>query len=569
MTGYLRTLPPGYTPPQIRAQGDLLVLRERILQTLLLSGAVLGVVTLGIVGASGIASREWTIVYPLGGMVFSFLLLAALRRLPFSARANPLIIIVYLGGLWILYKSGLGGGLGGIFLFASTVLAAVLGGGRMILVSIIVNLITLIVIGGGMSYGYIVIPPFTDFMGNSSVLKNWIIYLASFFVVIIIAGTGQIVLSNGVNSILRRLSDLAHDLEMERQSLEKRVQDRTADVERRLVQIRTAAAISRSISSVLDTQTLLQQVVDLIHDQLGLYYVGLFLLEDNAQFAVLKSGTGEAGKNMIAAGHRLPVGGTSMIGQATSTHQPRIALDVGSEPARFNNPNLPLTRSELALPIIGREKVLGALTIQSSQPGAFDENDILILQGIADSLATALENANLFQQTQENLEEIRSLNRVFLQQEWSEAISNLGNLAYTYESGASPEKTSASDQLIKIPIMLREQEIGRLIIETETGSLSSEESNFVDAVVTQTALALENARLLGETQRRALQEQKVNQVSASFSRSMNIEDILKAAVRELGQLPSVAEVSIKLVPPEETVVAKGMGGNGRNRENSK
>jgi GAF domain-containing protein len=566
MISFLSTLPPAYTPPHIKAQGDLMILRDRILQTLLLSGAGLGVLTLIILGASGIATRQWAIVIPLGVMVFSFLALAGLRNLPYGTRAQPLILIVYLGGVWILYKSGLGGGVGGIFLFASTALAAVLVGGRTIAASLLANLVALLVIGGGMSYGYIVIPPFTDFMGNSAVLKNWIIYIASFFVVIIIAGTGQIVLSNGVNSILKKQSDLTQDLELERQSLEKRVQDRTKDLQRRLVQIRTAAAISRSISSVLDTTSLLQQVVDLIHDQLDLYYVGVFMLDDTGQFAVLKSGTGESGRNMIAAGHRLPVGGTSMIGQAAITRQPRIALDVGAESIRFSNPNLPLTRSELALPIIGREEVLGALTIQSIQPDAFDEDDILILQGIADSLATAIENADLFQKTQENLDEIRSLNRVFLQQEWGEAVSYLGDLAYTYESPI-PEKKLSGGQQIEIPIMLRDQEIGHLMIETETGSLSPEESNFVDAVVTQTAMALENARLLGETQRRALQEQKVNQVSSAFSRSMNIEDILKTAVRELGQLPAVAEVSIKLVPSEETAIPKGMGGNGRNQEN--
>ena len=117
--------------------------------------------------------------------------------------------------------------------------------------------------------------------------------------------------------------------------------------------------------------------------------------------------------------------------------------------------------------------------------------------------------------------------------------------------------------------MLRGQEIGHLVIETETGILSSEENSFVDAVVTQTALALESARLLGETQRRAQQEEKVNQVSASFSRSMNIEDILKSAVRELGQMPSVSEVSIKLVPPKESVLESSKGDNGRNQEKSR
>jgi GAF domain-containing protein len=117
--------------------------------------------------------------------------------------------------------------------------------------------------------------------------------------------------------------------------------------------------------------------------------------------------------------------------------------------------------------------------------------------------------------------------------------------------------------------VLRGQEIGHLVIETEAGALSSDENSFIDAVVAQTALALESARLLGETQRRAQQEQKVNQVSASFSRSMNIEDILKSAVRELGQMPSVAEVSIKLVPPKESALVSSKGDNGRNQEKSR
>ena len=286
MMSFLSTLPPRYTPPHIGAQGDLPVLRERILQTTLLSGAGLGIMTLIILGASGIASRQWAIVIPLGVMIVSFLALAMLRNLPFATRAYPLIVIVYLGGLWILLKSGLGGGVGGFFLLASTVLAAVLVGGMMTTVSVIVNVVTLMVVGSGMSYGFIVIPPFTDFMGNSVDLKNWIIYIGAFFIVIILAGTGQIVLSTGINAILRKQNDLTHDLEIERQSLEERVQNRTKDLQHRLAQIRTATIISRSISSVLETQSLLQQVVDLIQNQLDLYYVGAFMLDDNSQFAV-------------------------------------------------------------------------------------------------------------------------------------------------------------------------------------------------------------------------------------------------------------------------------------------
>ncbi len=129
---FLGALPPTYTPPHIKTKGDLLVLRDRILQTLLLSGAGLGVLTLIILRITGIAMRQWSIVIPLGIMVFSFLILAALRNLSYNTRAYILIAGVFLGGVWILYKSGLGGGVGGIFLFASTALTAVRLCGRVI-----------------------------------------------------------------------------------------------------------------------------------------------------------------------------------------------------------------------------------------------------------------------------------------------------------------------------------------------------------------------------------------------------------------------------------------------------
>lgn len=474
-----------------------------------------------------------------------------------------MIAIIYLAGVWILLRTGLGGGLGGFFLFAATVLAAILIGEIFAGATILINIVTLIIIGIGMSSGFIQLPPYTDFMGNSSVSRNWIVYIATVFVVLVVAGAALIVLSYGVKAILRSQTELTNDLVEERASLEKRVADRTDDLQRRLIQIRTAAAISRTISAVLDPQSLLQIVVDLVHEQLDLYYVGVFLVDDTHQNAVLRAATGEAGQKMIVAGHHLPIGGSSMIGQTIALKNSRIALDVGVEPIRFNNPYLPLTRSEMALPLISRDRVIGAMTIQSTEPEAFDEDDTLVLQGVVDSLATALENGRLYQQSQANLAEISAMNRVFLEQQWADTGNSLGDLIYTYENPASTNWVGSGPQ-IQIPIVLRDQVLGQFIIEADTSSFSSEDIDFVEAISSQTALALENARLLSESQRRASQELKVNQVSATFSKSMNIEEILRATVRELGHLPSVAEVSIRLVPPDEP--AKGQydaGNNGR------
>ncbi len=322
------------------------------------------------------------------------------------------------------------------------------------------------------------------------------------------------------------------------------------EVSRRLVQLQTAADVSRTISSVLDPQELLQQVVDLIKVRFDLYYVGLFLLDDKKENAVLRAGTGEPGQIMVNRSHHLAVGGTSMIGWATRNRQARISLDTDYEETRFSNPLLPSTRSEMALPILTRAEVLGALSIQSEQRNAFDENDILVLQSIADSLAVALDNARLFQQARDSIDEIRRLNQAYLHTAWEEAIEQHDALKFTYES---KNIVTSESTPVSVPISLRDQVIGSLELETSQSGLSDEEKAFIESVTIQTALALENARLLEQTRRRASQEEKINQIVTQFSRSANVEQILKSTLQELGQLPNVAEVTVQLLHRGEEI----------------
>lgn len=160
------------------------------------------------------------------------------------------------------------------------------------------------------------------------------------------------------------------------------------------------ARVSRSVASILDLQILLNRTVDIICDEFGFYYAGVFLVEPTGQYAVLKAGRGEAGKAMLAEGHKLLIGGTSMVGDAIQQRTGHIALDVGKEAIFFKNPHLPKTRSEMALPLIAGDEVIGALTVQSEQEAAFSESDIAALQTMADQLAVAIQNARLHQQNQ-------------------------------------------------------------------------------------------------------------------------------------------------------------------------
>jgi PAS domain S-box-containing protein len=182
--------------------------------------------------------------------------------------------------------------------------------------------------------------------------------------------------------------------------------------------LQTAAEVARATSGTLDLDELVQQVVDLLHERFGLYYAGLFLVDQSGsegepgKWAILRAGTGEAGRRMVGQGHRLEIGGESMIGWCIANSQARIALDVGEEAVRFENPFLPETRSELALPLVSRGEAIGALTIQSTQEAAFSGEDIAVLQTMASQVANALENTRLFAQAQLRAEEMVVLNEL-------------------------------------------------------------------------------------------------------------------------------------------------------------
>lgn len=173
---------------------------------------------------------------------------------------------------------------------------------------------------------------------------------------------------------------------------------------RRATLLNAAAQVSRNISSILDPDELLPRTVDIICDEYGFYYAGIFLierLEDGQDWAVLKAGRGKAGQIMIEHNHKLAVGGRSMVGACTALNDARIALDVGKEAVWFNNPFLPDTRSEMALPLAVGGRVIGALTVQSTDEAAFSEEDISSLQAMADQLAVAINNARLHQQNEQ------------------------------------------------------------------------------------------------------------------------------------------------------------------------
>lgn len=192
-----------------------------------------------------------------------------------------------------------------------------------------------------------------------------------------------------------RLLEQTQALLSEREAAQQENERLLKETQHRSERLHTAAQVSRAASSILDVDALIEQSVNLIQEKFEFYYVGLFLVEGD--HAVLKAGTGEAGRTQLERRHRLKLGGGSMIGWSIQNKQAKIALDVGEEKVNFfKNPILPLTRSEMALPLISREEALGALTIQSVEERAFSDEDITLLQTMADQLANAMNNGRLF-----------------------------------------------------------------------------------------------------------------------------------------------------------------------------
>ncbi len=219
--------------------------------------------------------------------------------------------------------------------------------------------------------------------------------------------------------------------------------------ERRAALLHAANLVGQQVTSILDLDELLPRTVDVICDAYGFYYAGVFLVDPSGQWAVLEAGHGEAGQAMIAAGHKLAVGGHSMIGAATGRREARIALDVGDERVHFRNPHLPRTRSEMALPLVVGERVLGAVTVQSVEERAFNEEDVVALRTMADLLAVAINNAQLLKDLRRTQAELlRTKTYEALAAATTQAVHWIGNKALPITTTVARMKDDLAHQRV-------------------------------------------------------------------------------------------------------------------------
>lgn len=367
-----------------------------------------------------------------------------------------------------------------------------------------------------------------------------------------------------LNSTVRALTSMAQrDIKL----LEARVSQRTRDLE-------ATRDIGQAVSSIRDLDPLLRQVVELIRDRFEyIYHAQVFLIDVTRQFAVLRVSTGEVGEKLLARGHRLAVGSQSVIGRCTADGQSVVALDTSSDPVHRMNELLPETRAELALPLRTREGIIGALDLQSKVAESFSEADIRLFQGMADQLAVAIANAQLFQNLETRLTEIEELNRRITGEAWRgyevsrrRALTGRGRGGQRFDENWSDlqrravehrdlvEQFDTETVTFAVPVMLRDQVFGAVEWVVPVSSYHENTRLLARDLAARLAVTADNARLLEQSQRLADRERLVNDIAAKLTRQTEVDQILQLAVRELGQALRVPQTSIRLatMPEAET-----------------
>jgi GAF domain-containing protein len=380
-------------------------------------------------------------------------------------------------------------------------------------------------------------------------------------------GIVLIVINNFRQGIeIQRLAELEHANQelMEIQSnLEERVAERTRTLDHRSAQLEAATFVARAAAEVHDIKMLLDNVARQITDRFGFYHVGIFLTDEVEFQVVLAAASSPGGQKMLARGHKLEIGRKGIVGQAAYQKRPRIAQNVEIDATYFNNPDLPETRSEVALPLLAQNNLIGILDIQSKDANAFTPDDVYTLQTMTDQIALAIENSRLIEKNRTAILNLEIANKETAGSTWKKRLNDEVK-SYTYTTLGmlnntgikSPDEIDDDkEKTLHINLVLRGQKIGNITLKRKSNMFewSETEKEMAQLIATQVALAIENARLLDDAQRNALREQTVNEFSVRFSRSLDVDTLLQNAVRELHRLPQVADVSILINPVDATL----------------
>jgi K+-sensing histidine kinase KdpD len=377
----------------------------------------------------------------------------------------------------------------------------------------------------------------------------WIIDTAPLFLGLLAALAGA--RQDAATERTRLLVERERELTATRRTLEQRVQDRTRDLEQRNEELQSAVFLTRRLSAIGDSTGLVSTTTDALATMHTGYDVDLYLVDPGGRVATLAASSPQGKARWWSVERTVRVGDETLVGRSAggsrSIVEPTAAgdADASSRPPRF------------ALPLTVRGRVLGVLLMQPGPSAMSDRQPRLeILQLLADQVAAAIDSTRMIGETRAALAQLEQLSGDSGQSAWRSFLRER-QVAFRYTPAGvvevPPGSGGGDGDSLRTTLMVRGQQIGSLSMRRAPGTAWTDaERDLAQKVAAQVALALENARLLEDTRRRVSREQQMSEISARFSRALDLDTLLQTAVRELAALPGVADASILLQPEERT-----------------
>jgi GAF domain-containing protein len=514
--------------------------RELFITTVLRIACVLGV-ALMVVSFPTATNTDKIIFVGL----YIFLLAITLLRVPYSVRAFSLLFMVFTVGTnsilaWGPWLDG------SIFFIAFIVLSALLFDQRVDIYALIISILTFAIISTLHQIGVFELRAPN---APSTSLADWVAYTMDFSIIsaVLIFAIGQF--KDAFIRIIQEIQNAFNILTTERSRLEERVRERTEELENRASQLRSSAAVARTIAEMQDITELMEATTKLTSEQFGYYNASLYLLDERKKIAFLQASSSSAGQQLVGQAFRVEPDRSNILNQVIEQNRPVATSDIDANFVR--DPNFPLTRSRLVLPLTVRNNVIGVMDIHSDQVQTFSTQDAEIMQTLADLVAISIDNVRLINETKSLVLQLEATTSTQTHETWSKYTSRQRPAFQYTPAGVRPlfSNTKLKDKEgLHIPMVLHGQKIGEIMLKRKgvNAEWSDRERVLVEKVADQVALALENSRLVDETQKNALRNQVIANISTRVRETLDVESVIRTAAVELRRVFDLKETEISI-----------------------
>ena len=545
----------------VSLQDKAVSLRARLVRSLLRPTSAVATLAIAyLCYRASVVGSYWAI--PVYLLAYGMLLIAAFwPQAPYGAQAGILVLLVYVLVITDLFGSGWRGD-GRLLLFAAPLIATLLFGKRGGIVALALDAAIVGAFGWAFVGGLLDVSPEqrTDYASP-------LVWIGNLLVLLALGGgltAATLYLVTSLKALLARGEAWESELETANNALSRRAEELEASnvaLAGRAEALWAVALAAREDASAPGLDEMLARVATLIGDRCQFDHVGIFVTDGGGEWAVLRAASSDGGRRMLARRHRLRVGEEGIVGHVTDRGELHVAMDVGTDTVFYRNPDLPDTRSELAVPLLYQGRVVGVLDVQEPRADAFTDTDIVMVQTLADLVVVGIERAGSLNQEHGGPATGQDSSGEIGTQPWIERMSSSGSIGYRFEHGAVARVTEPSgkqgdgvgDQTetlpeLMVPIRIRGHVVGEITAHKSrgTGKWTAAERELMRMLAEQLDVALENARLYQETQRRGVREQQLREIGAHMQGTVDLDAILRTAVEDLARALNVPSAFVQL-----------------------